>query len=314
MPFMFIFLIIFSSQVYAGSKSTSFKSESPRRHDASEFLLPDQLVNCEELAEFLGPTIYLEHGRFLNIKNLTSDDNLSHHIEDVISTKAIYLQSMPVTQAQYDRVRGFQAAAEKINPSDKDAYKKVPDLLGPNKPMVGLSPNDWHDYIIELNSNLTTFWRTRHSKSLWNPHVRLPTEPELKYAMTHPAQYVNLPDGTLGTGVLLEHSGTDSKEDSECSNFVIFNRPSEDSACPVGTKNPNARGFYDLNGNIWQLTNSIDPFDDSSFLILGGAWYLQRKDCRSVSCSSVNKSFKLRDMGARLVLEWTNFTDLHLSY
>ncbi|MFP4033604.1 MAG: SUMF1/EgtB/PvdO family nonheme iron enzyme [Desulfococcaceae bacterium] len=206
------------------------------------------------------------------------DDDEKQH--KVVLTLGFYLQTTPVTQGQYEAVMGK-------NPSH---FKKV----GTEGPVETVSWNDTQDFIRKLSEN--------------DPSVsyRLPTEAEWEYACraeTKTAFY---------SGPSTKPTGLDPNLDR----VGWFGKNSGGTTHPVGKKEPNAWGLYDMHGNIWEwcqdwfgdypdgpVTDPTGPESGALRVRRGGAWYVGARYCRAAFRdynTPVNRSIYL---GFRLLAE-----------
>ena len=148
-----------------------------------------------------------------------------------------------VTQAQWEAVMGE-------NPSR---------FKGADNPVEFVSWDDCQAFLKKLNalpavkeSGLT---------------FRLPTDEEWEYACRAGAtgDYCRLADGTEITADTLGQ-------------VAWFKDNSDETTHPVGQKEPNAFGLYDMHGNVWEWTESAD----GEFRVdRGGSWFLPAGYCES---------------------------------
>ena len=147
-----------------------------------------------------------------------------------------------------------------------------PEFYGDNKPVVCVSYKEVESFIQRLNAKEDT------SK------YRLPTEVEWEYAA---------------------RAGTKSKysfgdDVGQLGKYAWFDKNSNNQTHPVGGKDPNPWGLYDMHGNVWEWVQdwydgdyykrsaSTDPKgpdkqDDFDFrVVLGGSWHNSAGDLRSV--------------------------------
>ena len=129
---------------------------------------------------------------------------------------------------------------------------------------------------------------------------RLPTEAEWEYACragTSTAYYTGPNKAALGkAGWYLENSDNQSH--------------------PVGLKQPNAWGLYDMHGNVseWcaarpagergnEESAQLDGEEKGLRDLRGGSWGLNACDCRSASRHANSGAFRYFDLGLRVVCE-----------
>jgi len=156
----------------------------------------------------------------------------------------------------------------------------------PNRPVDGVSWDDVQEYITKLNQ--------RTGKS-----YRLPTEAEWEYAAR---------GGSSSRGY--KYSGSNTLSD-----VAWYDDNSNDETHPVGTKNPNELGIYDMSGNVYEWcsdwygayssnsqTNPQGPSEGSYRVFRGGGWSSYAGRCR-VSFRDRGRA-GIRDgyLGFRLVL------------
>ena len=167
-----------------------------------------------------------------------------------------------VTQAQWEAVMG-------VNPS----YTK-----GANYPVENVSWYDCQDFLKKLNA----LSAVKDSGFLF----RLPTEEEWELACRAGAtgEFCKLANGTEIT--------------KETLGLVAwFEDNSEGKPHPVGKKNPNAYGLYDMHGSVWEWTQTED---DGKRINCGGGWSYSAEDCGSSSRDWDSPSSPNFDLGFRL--------------
>jgi formylglycine-generating enzyme required for sulfatase activity len=211
------------------------------------------------------------------------DEKPQHRVQ---ITRPFYLGVHEVTQAQYRAVTG-------ATPS---TFKRFGDL-----PVETVG---WLDAIAFCNAlsrkeGLTPFYvidGQRVEVPDWEgAGYRLPTEAEWEYACR------------AGSATRFCF-GDDA---AVLGNFAWYSRNSVGWTHPVGQKQPNAWGLYDMHGNVaewcwdgfipdsYQKSPGAVPFDpspDQQRLVRGGNWYTDPNECRSAYRCSVDLDY--RDHGA----------------
>ena len=172
----------------------------------------------------------------------------------VTLTRPYYLGIYPVTQEQYERVMG-------TNPSQ---------FKGARHPVERVSWEDAQKFITKLNA--------LSAEQSGGRKYRLPTEAEWEYACR--------------AGTKTAYSFGD--DPSALGKFGWFGDNSGSKTYPVGEKQPNPWGLYDMHGGVWEwcedrygdypASAAFDPTGPSggSFRVYrGGCWYSQAAYCRS---------------------------------
>ena len=185
-----------------------------------------------------------------------SDEGPQHQ---VTLTKAFYMQTTEVTQAQWGAVMGS-------NPSSFSGC--------PTCPIEEISWNDVQDYITQMNS------RGEGTYSL-------PTEAQWEYSARAGSTTAFSNGGIIETGC-----GYDPNLDAI--GWYCFNSDSETH--PVAQKSPNAWGLYDMSGNVYEwcqdwfsssyytssaVTDPTGPSSGSYRVKRGGSWSTHARGCRS---------------------------------
>jgi formylglycine-generating enzyme required for sulfatase activity len=199
-----------------------------------------------------------------------------------------------VTQAEYEAVM-------QSNPSH---------FRGADLPVENVT---WLDAVTYCNlrstrESYTPAYIIAGNSVTWNPAAdgyRLPTEAEWEWAC-------RAGSGTaLAGGALHEETcGIDPVLDTMgwyCGNAGI-------STHPVKTKQPNARGLYDMHGNVWEWcwdwyspegpspSQLTGPASGSQRVIRGGSWYYFARDCRSAARAPYWPNSKDDIVGFRVAL------------
>lgn len=159
---------------------------------------------------------------------------------------------------------------------------------GPDCPVESVSWEDVREFITRLNALHKGLYR-----------FRLPTEAEWEYAFRSGGH---------------EELFCGSDESSSVAWYLVTsgNRPH-----PVGTKQPNGLGLFDMSGNVWEwcadyygiyaskeTLNPKGPSEGSSRVIRGGGWGDHySRFCRSAFRNEYLPHLKSKFIGFRLVVE-----------
>ena len=178
---------------------------------------------------------------------------------------------------KYEVTQALWQAVMGSNPSN---------FKGDNLPVETVSWNDCLGFISKLNS-------------MTGRKFRLPTEAEWEYAAR---------GGKKSRGY--QYSGS-----SNISDVAWYNENSGSKTHPVGTKQANELGIYDMSGNVWEWCSDWDGSYSSSsqtnptgadsglFRVRrGGGWSYFARYCRSSSRCSNTPDLRCSYFGLRLVL------------
>ena len=169
---------------------------------------------------------------------------------DVTLSQGFWLGKCPVTQEEYQSVTGD-------NPS---GFKKV----GPRAPVEDVSSEDAAAFCRKLTELASLAGRAKTFQ------CRLPTEAEWEYACR--------------AGTTTQFSFGDSP--SDLGDYAWYGKNSGMQTHPVGQKQPNPWGLYDMHGNVWEwcqdwygpypkgpLTDPTGPASGEYRGLRGGSWF-----------------------------------------
>ncbi len=201
----------------------------------------------------------------------------------VTLTHGFWLGKFPVTQGQYLRVMG-------INPSE---------FKGPNQPVERVSSREAVAFCERLTQEglesgvLPPDWE-----------FRLPTEAEWEYACRAGTTSA-FNDGSLCT----RPEGKDPALDR----LGWFDKNSRTKTHPVGEKQPNAWGFHDCHGNVWEWclddmrmyrdqaeSDPVGLLDGAGRVLRGGSCWYDAGCCRSALRNVSDLDDRYRGFGFRL--------------
>jgi formylglycine-generating enzyme required for sulfatase activity len=207
----------------------------------------------------------------------------------VTISKPFYLGKYEVTQAQWEAVMGSSPyTLPRSNP-----YYSLPGMAGRlNKPTnpATVSWNDAQEFIKRLNQ------KEGHTR------YRLPTEAEWEYA------------ARAGTTTAYSF-GEDARQ---LRHYAWFGEDfASGSTHPVGQKEPNGWGLYDVHGNVWEWVQdwyderyyannpSVDPKgpqSGSKHVVRGGSWHQTSTSWRSAFRREYEADYRGISIGFRLAL------------
>ena len=201
----------------------------------------------------------------------------------LVTVSSFYIGRFPITQAEFQEVMGR-------NPSS---------FRGPNLPVEQVS---WFDAIefanrLSIRAGLTPVYTINGNTVIWNREAngyRLPTEAEWEFACRAGTQTPFSNGAAIGE--VGWHSGN-----------------SRGRTHPVGQKQPNAWGLYDMHGNVlewcwdWYGTfpaeAQIDPQGPASGIgrvYRGGSWRFEAHQTRSAFRFRNNPHLRTNFVGFRL--------------
>ena len=231
---------------------------------------PEEIILAKDLGLRMIP---LEPGKFLMGSPADepgrSEDETLHEVTIEV---AFSLGATEVTQGQYKKLTG-------TNPSEfRDEYR----------PVENVSWDDAAAFCRKLTENERAAGNLPEGMA-----YRLPTEAEWEYACR------------AGSSKAYSH-GDDATALSE---HAWHRGNSGNTSHPVGARKPNALGFHDMHGNVWEWCR--DPYGDygkdseknSSMRVRrGGSWNERARNCRSAKRLWWLPSRRFNDLGFRIAL------------
>ncbi len=209
-------------------------------------------------------------------------------VHEVRISKAYYMGKYEVTQAEWEEVMG----------SSPSAFK------GDDLPVENVSWNDVIDYCNKRSAaeGLTPCYSVSDDTVSWDFSAngyRLPTEAEWEWAAR----------GT-GKGRLdYQYSGSDTAGD-----VAWYDENSGRKTHPVGQKQANSLGIYDMSGNVWEWcwdwywdypsSSQTDPRGAASGtgrVLRGGSWRNLAQIVRSAFRGDTAPGYRLDILGFRVV-------------
>jgi formylglycine-generating enzyme required for sulfatase activity len=210
----------------------------------------------------------------------TDGDNDERPVHTVRISQPFYLGVHTVTQGQWEAVMGN-------NPSRFRGDRFTGD---PNRPVETVSWEDVQTFISRLNA------REGHTQ------YRLPTEAEWEYA------------ARAGSTTAYCFGDDNRWFRRRLGEYAWYSANAGGQTHPVGTRQPNAWGLYDMYGNVWEwmqdwygeyaagpVTDPQGPAAGSGRVIRGGSWGTGARICRSASRYNDAPGYRNGHLGFRLL-------------
>jgi formylglycine-generating enzyme required for sulfatase activity len=198
------------------------------------------------------------------------DDRIKHVWS--VTVNPFLIAKYPVTQELYFEItqQNPSAFTGDNNPVENISWKEAAHFCNALSIKEGLKPC----YLLEEQDNMSFDQKANG--------YRLPTDAEWQYACK---------------------AGTSEIRYGDINAIAWFKDNSEGSTHPVGTKEPNAWGLYDMLGNVWEWCSDI--YDETVYgsyrIFRGGGWYDEARSCMATNRRrSHPTSFKIDDLGFRL--------------
>jgi formylglycine-generating enzyme required for sulfatase activity len=214
-------------------------------------------------------------------------------VHQVTIKEGFYMGKYEVTQAQWQKVMGS-------NPSN---------FKGESLPVEKVSWLDAQEFISKLNAMNDGYTYRLPAESEWEYAGRAGTTGDYAGDLDSMAWYVNNAGRKyLDPGAMLREKG----------NYLERVRENGNQTHPVGQKQPNGFGLYDMHGNVWEWCqdwshddyNGGAPTDGSAWLsgggqrmrvLRGGSWGDLAERCRSASRDYLPSDFVIDSFGLRVV-------------
>jgi formylglycine-generating enzyme required for sulfatase activity len=241
--------------------------------------------------------VFVEGGTFqMGSSNGDSDEKPVH----MVTVKSFYMGKYEVTQKEWREIMGATVAQQ------RDMTDKGIPLSGEgdNYPMYYVSWNEAIEYCNKrsLKEGLTPAYRGSGNNITCDFNAtgyRLPTEAEWEYAAR----------GGNQDYLTYEYSGGNSADA-----VAWYGNNSGNRTHPVGIKQPNSLGLYDMSGNVWEWcwdwfggyssgsqTNPMGASSGTYRVARGGSWGNDAADVRSAYRSNNTPSHRYSILGFRLV-------------
>ncbi len=242
--------------------------------------------------------VYVEGGSFImGSNNGEADENPPHRV----TVSSFYIGKYEIKVSEFKKFvddTGYKTDAEKgdgsliwdgSNWSKKTGVNWRCDVAGNTRPQ-----SEYNHPVIHVSWNDAVAyceWLSRKTGKTY----RLPTEAEWEYAAR---------GGNKSKGY--KYSGSD---DVEAVAWYWDNANKKTQ--PVGTKQPNELGIYDMSGNVWEWcedwfkgypgSSGVSDYTNSYRVLRGGGWINDATDCRSANRGSDSPGGRDSLIGFRVV-------------
>lgn len=232
----------------------------------------------------------------------------------IISLQTFYMGRFPITQNIWETVMGYNKSHFKYKEETIIENAKLINILAgvgvgsvfsPIGALVGgISSSrgrfsrlavvrDKGHYPAENLTYDEAHEFVRRLSKMTNIRFDLPTEEEWEYAARGGQKSKHC-----------RYAGSNNIDD-----IAWYRNNSERSTHPVGEKQPNELGLYDMCGNVWEWTKTpahsyatnIEP-KGNIFIRRGGSWWHEDKNCRVSRRYATDRSKKTSGLGLRVVI------------
>lgn len=210
-----------------------------------------------------------------------------------ISLPTFYMGRFPITQNIWEIVMGY----------NKSHFKFIQEVCQIGAIVGGIAReyflgkraiiSDKGHYPVENLTYDEAVKFVRRLSKMTNIKFDLPTEEEWEYAARGGQKSKHY-----------RYAGSNNIDD-----VAWYRNNSEGSTHPVGKKQPNELGLYDMCGNVWEWTKTpahsyatnIEP-DGNIFIRRGGSWWHEDKNCRVSRRYASDHTKKTSGLGLRVVI------------
>ncbi|EPD53846.1 formylglycine-generating enzyme family protein [Paenisporosarcina sp. FSL H8-0542] len=190
----------------------------------------------------------------------------------VVEVHGFYLDKLPVTESLYNTILNneFEITLNDRKPVTNVSWLDAIKFCNSFSIQLGLKPAY---EILDDTTNISCDWSANG--------FRLPTDAEWQYACK-----ANINKYSYG----------------RLEDIAWYKGNSDNKIHPVGLKQPNLFGLYDMIGNVWEWC--WDLYDIETYgeyrIFRGGSWAEEERGCGSTSRRRGHPTFTIDDLGFRL--------------
>jgi formylglycine-generating enzyme required for sulfatase activity len=264
--------------IWAGCTSATSPSDSASSRPDPAVLAAKRAANARTIPDLNLDLVWLAPGRFLMGTPVQNEFKYSENERPaswVTLTQPFWLGRTDVTQGQYETLMGTNPSGFK--PAGRDA------------PVDMVSWDDAMAFCAKLTERERAAGRLPPGYS-----YTLPTEAQWEYA---------------------SRAGTTGPYAGNVDKMAWYDKNSGGTTHPVGTKEPNAWGLFDMCGNVWnwcqdrygpypggEVTDPTGPTVGSRRVVRGGSWSNPAENCRSGIRSYYSPALADANFGFRVAL------------
>lgn len=243
-------------------------------------------------------------------EQISEADN-NEYPEHLITLSTFYISQFPITQNVWEVVMGYNKA--NFKEQEKAILSHTASLFRAGVGSVGglllggvtgaviggvlgycSKYNEKGHYPAENLSHDEALEFVKRLSKMTNLQFSLPSEDEWEYAAR---------GGQKSKGY--KYAGSNNIDD-----VAWYRGNSEECTHPVGEKQPNELGLYDMSGNVWEWTETSahsyaavdDDISGDVFIRKGGSWWHEPANCRVSKRYASDKNKKTSGLGLRVVI------------
>lgn len=264
------------------------------------------LMTATAAAQQPNNMILINGGMFVMGSPQNEEGRSAEEIQRNITVSSFFISRFPITQREFQEIMGYNPSSFKDDslPVESITWWEALEYCNKRSQKERLTPV----YTIDKSKGTVTWNRSAAG-------YRLPTEAEWEYACR---SGTSTPFNT-GAKITSDQANFNGVWQEELLNeFGVITRINRGEyrakTTQVGTFSPNARGLYDMHGNVWEWcwdlygpyasgthTNPAGTLTGYSRVMRGGSWSNTAANVRSAHRVDYDPDSKGNDIGFRVV-------------